>query len=473
MLDGGWHLQLKSADSKLNEMEMAQQPQFSMDESCNDEEAREVKEGNLLSHTSGSGVAGSDGRIRRAPATPDGDGNDNKISEEAESRQQEQHHECRPVAVPLDVSLDRESGARGGPRRSTAPSIVVDILPARLVRVSTHQDGVTSGREGGCFSRGDGGDSWPRETDHRTSSPARDRSQQQSRKRGINSDICGTNSLRRSASSWTRASNGSRPAAGDGPDLRSSPLRGPLPPSSPPTRDNSKGNDETLSSNIGVCANPIPETPNNPATVICASTRKLISNNSGSSSFGSPSIRPYPFGRLKSALRPPSNLSLIGLSVPRSASGPDETDSARGVGDSGIPNGASVTGVDGSEKRGGGDGGGHDTNGGRHSLTPKPPAAPLAARAGTSAGGGPLSHALPSVSPILPLPPPHAHPHFGGGGSGTGSLSGLRDLDGCVVWYTDDSAAEADIESMASVASVDSREVRAQSSDKLTIQRIN
>ena len=35
----------------------------------------------------------------------------------------------------------------------------------------------------------------------------------------------------------------------------------------------------------------------------------------------------------------------------------------------------------------------------------------------------------------------------------------MRDLDGCWVWYTDDSAAEADIESMASVASVDSREV--------------
>ncbi|CAM9616587.1 unnamed protein product, partial [Laminaria digitata] len=55
----------------------------------------------------------------------------------------------------------------------------------------------------------------------------------------------------------------------------------------------------------------------------------------------------------------------------------------------------------------------------------------------------------------LPPPPPQA-PHVGGGGGG--GWAGLRDLDGCVVWYTDDSAAEADIESMASVASVDSRE---------------
>lgn len=74
---------------------------------------------------------------------------------------------------------------------------------------------------------------------------------------------------------------------------------------------------------------------------------------------------------------------------------------------------------------------------------------------------------LPSRSPLLlpPPPPPQQTPNVaggagsGGGGGGIGGTTALRDLDGCLVWYTDDSAAEADIESMASVASVDSREV--------------
>lgn len=79
----------------------------------------------------------------------------------------------------------------------------------------------------------------------------------------------------------------------------------------------------------------------------------------------------------------------------------------------------------------------------------------------------PQSQPLPLSPPLLPPPPPQA-PHTGGatgaGGSSapasSGGGTGLRDLEGCVVWYNDDSAAEADIESMASVASVDSREVR-------------
>lgn len=77
---------------------------------------------------------------------------------------------------------------------------------------------------------------------------------------------------------------------------------------------------------------------------------------------------------------------------------------------------------------------------------------------------------LPSRSPLLlpppppPPPPPQQTPNVAGvAGSGSGGgivgTTALRDLDGCLVWYTDDSAAEADIESMASVASVDSREV--------------
>lgn len=53
-------------------------------------------------------------------------------------------------------------------------------------------------------------------------------------------------------------------------------------------------------------------------------------------------------------------------------------------------------------------------------------------------------------STFLPPPPPQA-PGVGGGGA---SWTGLKDLDG----YT--SSAEADIESMASVASHDSREVK-------------
>ncbi|CAM9969959.1 unnamed protein product, partial [Ascophyllum nodosum] len=66
---------------------------------------------------------------------------------------------------------------------------------------------------------------------------------------------------------------------------------------------------------------------------------------------------------------------------------------------------------------------------------------------------------LPLRSPLLPPPPPPQQPPnmTGPTGSGGGSAA-MRDLDGCWVWYTDDSAAEADIESMASVASVDSRE---------------
>lgn len=88
-------------------------------------------------------------------------------------------------------------------------------------------------------------------------------------------------------------------------------------------------------------------------------------------------------------------------------------------------------------------------------LTARPPALPLH-RAALS----------PSTRPQLFLPPPPpqssniAATGAGGAGVGGGWTGGLRDLDGCVVWYTDDSAAEADIESMASVASVDSREVR-------------
>lgn len=63
-----------------------------------------------------------------------------------------------------------------------------------------------------------------------------------------------------------------------------------------------------------------------------------------------------------------------------------------------------------------------------------------------------------AFSSTLPPPPPQAPLGVGGGAGWTG----LRDLDGCVVWYTEsgDSAAEADIESLASRAeSVDSREV--------------
>lgn len=63
-----------------------------------------------------------------------------------------------------------------------------------------------------------------------------------------------------------------------------------------------------------------------------------------------------------------------------------------------------------------------------------------------------------AYSSTLPPPPPQAPPGVGGGSG----WAGLRDLDGCVVWYTEsvDSAAEADIESLASRAeSVDSREV--------------
>lgn len=63
-----------------------------------------------------------------------------------------------------------------------------------------------------------------------------------------------------------------------------------------------------------------------------------------------------------------------------------------------------------------------------------------------------------AYSSTLPPPPPQAPPGVGGGSV----WAGLRDLDGCVVWYTEsvDSAAEADIESLASRAeSVDSREV--------------
>lgn len=60
---------------------------------------------------------------------------------------------------------------------------------------------------------------------------------------------------------------------------------------------------------------------------------------------------------------------------------------------------------------------------------------------------------LSSATTLLPPPPPQA-PQL------CVSAAAPRDTDGCVVWYTDDSAAEADIESMASVASVDSREVR-------------
>ncbi|CAB1108556.1 unnamed protein product [Ectocarpus sp. CCAP 1310/34] len=62
-----------------------------------------------------------------------------------------------------------------------------------------------------------------------------------------------------------------------------------------------------------------------------------------------------------------------------------------------------------------------------------------------------------AYSSTLPPPPPQAPPGVGGGSG----WAGLRDLDGCVVWYTEsvDSAAEADIESLASRAeSVDSRE---------------
>lgn len=73
---------------------------------------------------------------------------------------------------------------------------------------------------------------------------------------------------------------------------------------------------------------------------------------------------------------------------------------------------------------------------------------------------------LPSRSPLLLPPPPPPQQTLNaaggagsGGGVGIGGTTALRDLDGCLVWYTDDSAGEADIESMASVASVDSREV--------------
>lgn len=59
---------------------------------------------------------------------------------------------------------------------------------------------------------------------------------------------------------------------------------------------------------------------------------------------------------------------------------------------------------------------------------------------------------LSSAPTLLPPPPPQG-PQLCVGAAAP------RDTDACVVWYTDDSAAEADIESMASVASVDSREV--------------
>lgn len=146
--------------------------------------------------------------------------------------------------------------------------------------------------------------------------------------------------------------------------------------------------------------------------------------------------RSYSFGRLKPALRPPASLTQVGPNVPQpmpSSSGAAARTSNHGQDNNGATN--STT---------------------RHQGSPL--ASPLTARG--PAGGSSLSRSAP---PLLPPPRPQAHSHSGSvggglGGTGTG-WGGLRDLDGCVVWYTDDSAAEADIESMASVASVDSREV--------------
>lgn len=185
-----------------------------------------------------------------------------------------------------------------------------------------------------------------------------------------------------------------------------------------------------------------PPTPRH--EILATGTRGDSSGNWGSSEFGlaeatsvrdgggsgggvSANGRAYSFGQLKTTTRAPAP-SLVGPNICPPAAA---VNSSAGVG-----------------------GGGAGPGGGSYGSG-----------AGVSGGGGGVGGAS-SASPDTrssfaprPMPLPQA-PHFGGGGGGGGGWGGLRDLDGCVVWYKDDSAAEADIESMASVASVDSREVR-------------
>lgn len=122
--------------------------------------------------------------------------------------------------------------------------------------------------------------------------------------------------------------------------------------------------------------------------------------------------------------------------------------SANGVSRGLLYNGTGGDGSGGGGNGGGGSGQDNQRRGTRVSsssmaLSPRftkcPPPLPLQRSALTATRPAPL---------LLPPPPPPP------------VWSGIRDLDGCLVWYADDSAAEADIESMASVASIDSREVR-------------
>lgn len=169
-------------------------------------------------------------------------------------------------------------------------------------------------------------------------------------------------------------------------------------------------------------------------------------------SVASSTTRTYSFGRLKPALRPPGSLTQVGPNVPQ----PMPTDASSGGGRARATARMSSSGQDSS------------TNPSNNSTMRSAASPPVARGPPATTGGSSLSRYTPTAPSLLPPPRPQAHSQAagsggagsaGGMGAGGGGGTGSRDLDGCVVWYTDDSAAEADIESMASVASVDSREV--------------
>lgn len=185
----------------------------------------------------------------------------------------------------------------------------------------------------------------------------------------------------------------------------------------------------------------------------------VVTNASGGAASSAPgsvassTTRAYSFGRLKPALRPPGSLTQVGPNVPQ----PMPTDAISG-GSRSRPMACT---------RGSGQDNGINAS---NSCTKRSAASlPVARGPPATTGGSSLSRYTPTAASLLPPPRPQAHSQAGGGGgagsgggmgAGGGGGTGLRDLDGCLVWYTDDSAAEADIESMASVASVDSREVQ-------------